>query len=71
MRDRYRGVVVDMAAALRDAERDLDRGDLEAAGQHPEDYRGGRVCGGDEPPGGGETYDLLWKRLWALKKEPW
>jgi hypothetical protein len=47
-------------AALREAELALERGDLEAAGRHIEDYDGFRVCGGKEPPGGKKKHDLLW-----------
>jgi hypothetical protein len=71
IREKYRGVEVDPVAALRDAEQALERGDLEAAGKHLEDYRGFRVCGGKEPPEGRENYDLLLKRLSALKRQPW
>jgi hypothetical protein len=71
IREKYQGVEVDPVAALREAEAALDRGDLEAAGKHIEDYDGFRVCGGKEPPGGKEKHDLLWKRLSALRREPW
>jgi len=69
--EKYRGVTVDPVAALREAEVALERGELDLAGKHLEDYDGFRVCGGEEPPGGKEKYDLLWKRLSALKREPW
>jgi hypothetical protein len=70
-REKYRDVVVDPAAALKEAELALERGDLESAGRHLEDYDGFRVCGGKGPPGGKEKYDLLRKRHSALKLEPW
>jgi hypothetical protein len=69
--EKYRGVEVDPEAALREAELALDRGDLEVAGKHIEDYDGFRVCGGKERPDGKEKHDLLWKRLAALKRELW
>jgi hypothetical protein len=69
--DKYRGVEIDPVAALREAELALERGDLEAAGKHVEDYDGFRVCGGEEPAGGKEKHDALRKRLSALKREPW
>jgi hypothetical protein len=69
--EKYRGVQVDPVAALREAELSLERGDLEAADRNLEDYDGFRVCGGEQPPGGKEKHDLLWKRLRALKREPW
>jgi hypothetical protein len=62
--ERYRGVTVDPVATLREAELALERGDLEAADNHLEDYDGFRVCGG-------EKHDLLWKRVSSLKQEPW
>jgi hypothetical protein len=68
--EKYRGVEVDPVAALREAELALERGDLEAARKQLEDYDGFRACGRNEPPGGGEKYDLLRKRVSALKKEP-
>lgn len=58
-------------AARREAEAALERGDRETTGKHIEDYDGFRVCGGEEPPGGKEKHNLLWKRLSALKREPW
>jgi hypothetical protein len=70
-REKYQGVAVDPVAALREAELALERGDLEAAGRHIEDYDGFRVCGGKEPPGGKEKHDLLWKRYSSLRREPW
>jgi hypothetical protein len=69
IREKYRGVEVDPVVALREAETALERGDLDAADKHAEDYHGSRVCGG-EPPGGKERFDLLRKRLCALKREP-
>jgi hypothetical protein len=50
--EKYRGVQVDPVAALREAELALERGDLETADRHLEDYDGFRVCGGEQPPGG-------------------
>jgi hypothetical protein len=70
VREKYAGIEVDPVAALRGAELALERGDLEAASKHIEDYDGFRVCGGEEPPGGKEKHDILWKRLSALKREP-
>jgi hypothetical protein len=70
-REKYKGVVVDPLAALREAELSLDRGDLETAGKHIGDYEGFRTCGGEEPPGGKKKHDLLLRRLSALKREPW
>lgn len=71
IREKYQGVEVDPVAALREAEAALERGDLEEAGKHIEDYDGFCVCGGRELPGGKEKHDLLWSRLSVLRREPW
>jgi hypothetical protein len=69
--EKDKGVKIGPIAALNDAEQALQRGDVETAQQRLDDYDGFRICGGKEPPGGRERYDLIQERLSALRGEPW
>jgi hypothetical protein len=68
-RAKYRDVAVDAVAALREAEQALERGDVDVADRHLEDYDGFQACGGQEPPEGATKYRQLSERLRALRTE--